>query len=299
MKRSNVHGIKICGVTTPAILHGCLQFPAIRWIGFNAVPKSPRFITAEGLAQLLTAASRAQAQADAASHAQADAASHAQADAATTEDTAGTNRHDHRYTAPDTTRSTQSTTLARWARGQASAAASRVGVFVDPDHATIDAYTPSLDVIQLHGNESPEAVTRLAEQAQKPIWKALSIRSPADVSAIAQWRGVPLAAFVLDAPKCVTYDGGATFDWNFLTPLASAYANNEQAEAGKLLPPFLLAGGIHVGNVCRARSALASLRSHSWGIDVASGVESARGVKSLSMIAALMQAFDTCADASG
>jgi phosphoribosylanthranilate isomerase len=131
-----------------------------------------------------------------------------------------------------------------------------VGVFVNASveeiHATMD--TCGLSLAQLHGDETPEMMSQL------------------DGKAFKAFRGIPeningferqdAPAFLVDASVKGMYGGsGVTADWNGAAELAKKY-------------PLLLAGGLTPENVAEA-----VLRVKPWGVDVASGVESAPGEK--------------------
>jgi phosphoribosylanthranilate isomerase len=141
-----------------------------------------------------------------------------------------------------------------------------VGLFVDASDATIaEAITAArLDVIQLHGKETPERVARLRAQFGLPVWKALSVASREDVADAAVFSGAAdLILFDAKAPKGADLPGGLglVFDWDLLT------AYRGQA-------PWGLAGGLSPDNVADAVQ-----RTGAKLVDVSSGVESAPGVK--------------------
>ena len=68
--------------------------------------------------------------------------------------------------------------------------AERVGLFVDPDDAAIEAVLAALplDVIQLHGAETPERCAAVRARFGLPVMKALGVASPADLDALAAYR---------------------------------------------------------------------------------------------------------------
>ena len=131
-----------------------------------------------------------------------------------------------------------------------------VGVFVNSSVEEVKDIlaTCSLALAQLHGDESTEMMMQLGGRAFKAF------------------RGIPESingfvrnespAFLLDASVKGVYGGsGVTADWNGAAELAKTY-------------PLLLAGGLTPENVAEAVS-----RVKPWGVDVASGVESAPGEK--------------------
>jgi len=157
-----------------------------------------------------------------------------------------------------------------------------VGVFVNNDAETINrvAERVGLDLVQLHGDEPPGVVEDLAV----PCIKAFSVRDAAWFEAVGQWLdGVRsrrrLAAVLLDAynPK-VRGGTGERFNWEWV---ADARA------AGKLagLPPIILSGGLDAGVVSDAIDLV-----QPWAVDVASGVESAPGIKDMKKAEAFIRA---------
>ena len=154
----------------------------------------------------------------------------------------------------------------------------KVGLFVDPDDATLDAVLAAvpLDMIQLHGREAPERVAALRARTGLPVLKAVGVAGAAD---LARARGFEGAAdlLLLDAraPKGADRPGGhgAAFDWGLLGGFAPGL-------------PWMLAGGLAPGNVARAVRATGARQ-----VDVSSGVESAPGVKDAGLIEAFAAAL--------
>jgi phosphoribosylanthranilate isomerase len=138
-----------------------------------------------------------------------------------------------------------------------------VGVFVDPDLDEIqDIVTRvDLDIIQLHGDEAPEVVRHISRAVFRPVWKAVAVRSSADIEHLDQW---PVEALLLDAPVPGRGGAGTSFDWQLAR------------EARERFPSLniVLAGGLKPDNV-----AAAIAQVEPWAVDVASGVEAAPGVK--------------------
>jgi phosphoribosylanthranilate isomerase len=143
-----------------------------------------------------------------------------------------------------------------------------VGVFVDPSHdeAVAAAAISGVQVIQLHGGESP----LFCRAFQLPVLKAIPVGGPEALAAAEPWAG--LSGLLLDAPSPGHGGSGRPCHW----PTARALA--ERA-------PVILAGGLHPGNVA---GAVAAVRP--WGVDVASGVESAPGVKDHELLARFIAA---------
>lgn len=152
----------------------------------------------------------------------------------------------------------------------------KVGLFVDADDAFIAEAVGAagLDVVQLHGEESPERVAHVKARHGVPVWKAVPIASAADVERAAAYAGcADLVLFDAKTPKGTLPGGmGLSFDWNLLSGL-------------RLALPWGLAGGLNPGNVAEAiRITDAPL------VDTSSGVESAPGVKDEARIAAFCAA---------
>jgi phosphoribosylanthranilate isomerase len=154
---------------------------------------------------------------------------------------------------------------------QASRRAAKVALTVDADDATlaniVDALRP--DILQLHGKET---VARLRDIKQKfglPLIKALAVETPADLAALPGY-AVVADQILFDArpPRDATRPGGlgAAFDWHILDHL-------------DLRVPFMVSGGLHVGNVAEALRV-----TRADGVDVSSGVERAPGVKDPDLI---------------
>ncbi len=117
------------------------------------------------------------------------------------------------------------------------------------------------DCLQFHGNESPE----FCERWQTPYIKAIPMGSIDDPDAYAQTYNLA-QGFLLDSNVAGRLGGsGDTFDWSKI-PSSFDY-------------PLVLAGGINSSNV-----AAAIKRVKPWGVDVSTGVEVSRGVKSTALI---------------
>ncbi len=148
-----------------------------------------------------------------------------------------------------------------------------VGVFVNAPPETVRATLDAcgLDAAQLSGDEPPSDLTALAGRA----FKAIRPRDAAEAEALAARyaRAAPPPALLLDARVPGLYGGsGRPADWGLARRLAARL-------------PLLLAGGLTPENVAAAVRAV-----RPWGVDVASGVESAPGVKSPPRMAAFCRA---------
>jgi phosphoribosylanthranilate isomerase len=163
--------------------------------------------------------------------------------------------------------------LGRQAKGRAA----KVALTVDADDATLANIVETLqpDLLQLHGKET---VARLRDIKQKfglPVMKALPVETAADLAPLAGYAAVAdRILFDARAPKEATRPGGlgAVFDWHLLEKL-------------DLQLPFMVSGGLHVGNVAEAVRA-----TRTGGVDVSSGVERSPGVKDPEMIRAFIRA---------
>ena len=134
----------------------------------------------------------------------------------------------------------------------------KVGVFVNASIEDIRriATVCALDVIQLHGDESPELALRLKEME---VWKALSLCSAADMEYAMNF---PADAILIDAMTTEQRGGtGQLCDWTLAAELSS-------------MRPIILAGGIAPSNVVEA-----IMQVRPVIIDVNSGVENAPGIK--------------------
>ncbi|MBV7257560.1 phosphoribosylanthranilate isomerase [Pacificimonas sp. WHA3] len=163
------------------------------------------------------------------------------------------------------------------ARGLSAAADGmmRVGLFVDADDDLLAAAAPMLDILQLHGGESPAHVQAVKSRHDRPIWKALGISTRADLRAAEAYRGAA-DMLLLDArpPEDSDRPGGCgvRFDWQLLKDARPDM-------------PWGLAGGLTPENVAEAITATGAPL-----VDTSSGVEDAPGQKSAAKIAAFMEA---------
>lgn len=155
-----------------------------------------------------------------------------------------------------------------------------VGVFVNPSMEELEAIlslTP-LDIVQLHGTESPEFCREVREQLGVKAFKVLSVKPDGTLHG-----GQPVEDYegVIDGLLLDTYDphygggSGVAFAW-------------EQAEPYRLWAkergiPFLAAGGLHPGNVGELLEVMSP-----DGVDVSSGVET-DGIKDLTKITAFVE----------
>ena len=153
----------------------------------------------------------------------------------------------------------------------------KVGLFVAPDDALIAEVLAAvpLDLIQLHGQETPERVAEIREKFGVPVMKAVAVAEPADLDRARAYEAVAdLLLFDARPPKGATRPGGnaLAFDWALL-------------KGSEWRRPWLLAGGLDAGNVAEAVRA-----SGAAAVDVSSGVESAPGRKDPALIKAFLDA---------
>jgi len=149
----------------------------------------------------------------------------------------------------------------------------RVGLFVDADDALLEERlaTGAIDLLQLHGAEAPARVAEIKARTGKPVMKVIKVAQPHDVEAgIATYAPV-VDRLMFDTAEGTLPGGNATaFDWTILS--------------GRHVPvPWLLAGGLTPDNVADAVRVTGAPV-----VDVSSGVESSRGVKSPTLIRAFL-----------
>jgi len=143
-----------------------------------------------------------------------------------------------------------------------------VGLFVDAEAALVREVLASvpLDLLQFHGDESPEYCAQFA----RPFLKAIRVKAGVDLLQCAARfhaaKGLLLDAHVEGIPGGT----GATFDWSLIPP--------------RLPLPVILSGGLDAENVA---SAIKQVRP--YAVDVSSGVESGKGIKDAAKIARFIQ----------
>lgn len=143
-----------------------------------------------------------------------------------------------------------------------------VGLFVNPSVAYVREVLAkvSLDVLQFHGEESPE----FCAQFGKSYLKAIRVKPGVDLIQCAS-RYASAQGLLLDAYIEGTQGGtGESFDWSLIP---------------RDLPlPVILSGGLHAGNVAQA---IRQVRP--YAVDVSSGVEVAKGIKDAARVAAFIK----------
>ncbi|MDD2686499.1 MAG: phosphoribosylanthranilate isomerase [Gallionella sp.] len=142
-----------------------------------------------------------------------------------------------------------------------------VGLFVDADVDFVRQVMGNvpLDVLQFHGDESPE----YCAQFGRPYLKAIRVKAGVDlIQCAARYAGAQ--ALLLDAHvEGIPGGTGATFDWTLIPP--------------KLPLPVILSGGLDSANVAEGIRQI-----QPYAVDVSSGVESSKGIKDAAKVAAFI-----------
>lgn len=148
----------------------------------------------------------------------------------------------------------------------------KVALVVDATDGFLDELTTQvpLDMLQLHGAESPARVQEIKARFGLPVMKAVGIADADDLPALDSYLKVA-DQILVDAKPPKTSDlpggNGLSFDWRLI--------------AGRRWPvPWMLAGGLTPENVEEAVRMTGARQ-----VDVSSGVESAPGVKDVDLIA--------------
>lgn len=143
-----------------------------------------------------------------------------------------------------------------------------VGLFVDPTAEGVREVLGQapLDVLQFHGDETPE----FCAQFGRPYLKAIRVRPGVDLIECAT-RYADAQGLLLDAYVDGVQGGtGELFDWALIPRQLSL--------------PVILSGGLHAGNVAAAMRAV-----RPYAVDVSSGVEAAKGIKDGAKIVAFIK----------
>ncbi|MBR9863515.1 MAG: phosphoribosylanthranilate isomerase [Rhodobacteraceae bacterium] len=153
----------------------------------------------------------------------------------------------------------------------------KVALTVNATDAELDAILAEvpIDMLQLHGRETPERVTEVKARYGLPVMKAVGVADADDLPALNEYARVA-DQLLVDAkpPKTADLPGGngLSFDWSLIAGRRWAV-------------PWMLAGGLNPENV-----ALAMQMTGARQVDVSSGVESAPGVKDSARIAVFCKA---------
>jgi phosphoribosylanthranilate isomerase len=149
----------------------------------------------------------------------------------------------------------------------------KVGLLVDDDDDRIAGILAVcvLDLLQLHGAETPERVAAIKTKFRIPVMKVIKVSTAADIARAADYAAVA-DRLMFDAVPPATMKnampGGnaVSFDWTLLEGFRSPL-------------PWMLAGGLNAGNLTEAVK-----QSGAPAVDVSSGVEDRPGEKSLNKI---------------
>lgn len=142
-----------------------------------------------------------------------------------------------------------------------------VGVFVNESAERLNKIADycGLDLVQLHGEESPAFCRKI----HRRVIKAFRVK---DLQSIKQLEKFPVSGFLLDTFSDDLHGGtGKTFDWNLALPV-------------KKMGPVILAGGLTPRNILQA---VRQVRP--YGVDVCSGVEKSPGIKDLEKVRAFLK----------
>ncbi len=157
------------------------------------------------------------------------------------------------------------------------AGVAKVALVVDAGDAALDAITRvvPVDMLQLHGHETPARVAEVRMRYGLPVMKAVGLRDAGDLALIAAHEAVADQILVDAKPPAdgvLPGGNGVAFDWRLI-------AGRRWAR------PWMLAGGLAAGNVAEAVR-LTGARQ----VDVSSGVETAPGVKDEGLIRGFLKA---------
>jgi phosphoribosylanthranilate isomerase len=176
-------------------------------------------------------------------------------------------------------RSPRNLTLAdaRWVAEGTPEGLIRVALVVDAGDEALEAMLAAvpIDMLQLHGRESPERVAEIRARFGLPVMKAVGIVDEADLAAIADYTEVA-DQILVDArpPREAERPGGVglAFDWRLM-------------QGRRWTRPWMLAGGLTPENVAEAVRLTGAEQ-----VDVSSGVERAPGTKDYDRVAAFVRA---------
>lgn len=166
---------------------------------------------------------------------------------------------------------------ARWVLETVPEGVRRVALTVDADDAMLDSLVAALplDMLQLHGHESPERVVEVRERFGLPVMKAVGIAGEEDLAELdRQVRAADQILVDARSPKGADRPGGngVAFDWRLIA-------------TRRWKRPWMLAGGLTPETVAEAVRATGATQ-----VDVSSGVESQPGRKDPELIRAFIAA---------
>ncbi len=154
---------------------------------------------------------------------------------------------------------------------------SKVALVVNAEDDLIEQIVSEvpLDMLQLHGSETPERVAEIRTRFGLPVMKVLGVATEADLAPLDAYSAVSDQLLIdAKAPKGAVLPGGngITFDWKLVAKL-------------QFSKPWMLAGGLTDLNVAEAVAKTGVVQ-----VDAASGIESAPGVKDAGKIARFVAA---------
>lgn len=155
----------------------------------------------------------------------------------------------------------------------------KVGLFVDERDERIGEVLASvpLDMLQLHGSESPARVAELKRRFGRLAMKAIPVAEAADIEG---------AAFYVGVADWLLFDAKPPADMAGALPGGNALAFDWRLIAGRRWGvPWMLSGGLNLDNLAEAVRV-----SGASTVDVSSGVEDRPGVKNPKKIAAFLTA---------
>ena len=157
----------------------------------------------------------------------------------------------------------------------------KVALVVDAQFSFLDELTRQvpIDMIQLHGSESPKKVHDIRERYGLPVMKAIGISSKSDLKKVKSYCDV-CDQILFDAKPsnkdALPGGNGLQFDWSIL-------ANKKWSK------PWMLAGGLNAANVERALKV-----TNARQLDLSSSIELSPGIKDPDKIKNFMQALEKC-----
>ena len=153
----------------------------------------------------------------------------------------------------------------------------KVGLFVDPSDGDISAVLDCLplDMLQLHGSETPDRVKEVRRRWGLPVMKAVPIGASEDLELLERYQACADQILVdakPDTESALPGGNGLPFDWRIIDKF-------------DWRTPWMLAGGLTAANVANARRLTGATQ-----FDVSSGVEQAPGRKDANQISAFVTA---------
>ena len=171
---------------------------------------------------------------------------------------------------------------ARWILREPLAPVIKVALTVDADDTLLGEILAAgpIDMLQLHGHETPERVVQVRERFGLPVMKAVGVEDETDLPLLDE-HAQAADQILVDArpPRGAPVPGGrgVAFDWRLI-------------RARQWTVPWMLAGGLNPQNVAEAIRLTGA-----DSVDVSSGVESAPGRKDRQLVAAFIDAAATAA----